>query len=305
MNTAVIDRVKLAALAVIIATFTFTCPIFESHAADDPLKAFPTRDDPVEARVNRLTEAELQAIKVPEAGDELIFSIAKGPAADTRQPDEAEVEPWVRVFSDGRIDCGSLSGFQVERRQDHLTKPELTWLLHLAVNECKFLSRSTKEVADDYQARGRTLPVKGDRLQYVHFHVALASGSNDLSVPEYALMLRPLRADMGLFPFASLKKYAVFLVSRAFLGDPKSRMALLHQLNSKLHAERLVVPSFRMEHLGAADCPLNHDLSAVFVQEIDLGGAHFKRVTGLVSRKEKGAEPIFSIQSMEYQKYRP
>ena len=110
---------------------------------------------------------------------------------------------------------------------------------------------------------------------------------------------------MKLSAFASLHKYANYLVSRAYLGTPDERESLLAQLNEKLKAEYPDVPQFRMEHLGGAVEVQGFDLFAIFQQEIELGENKYRRVTGLIQRKEGASEPAFSINTMEYSKYQP
>jgi hypothetical protein len=124
-------------------------------------------------------------------------------------------------------------------------------------------------------------------------------------IPERALILRPLRARLKLNAFASLNKYANFLVARAHLGAPDEREKLLAALNSKLEADHPGDPAFRMEHLGAAIRTDDMDLSAVFQQVIELGDNQYKQLTGTILRKEPGSEPTISIIPLEYQKDRP
>ena len=147
-------------VAVILSTlYAFALPITESKA-DDPLNAFPTAEDSADDRVKRLREAELQAIQVPVKRDQVVLSIAT--ASPLEEPDEppTELEPWLLVFADGRINCGSQTPLQTERRNDTLTRPELLWLLHLAVNECQILSRTTDEIDENYRTQQGKRPLE-------------------------------------------------------------------------------------------------------------------------------------------------
>lgn len=298
------QRERFTALVSIVATLTLASPIAAINA-DDPLKAFPTAENPAEERVKRLTEGELKALEIPDDADTVVFSIATGPASAGESPLTVEAEPWLRVFADGKIDCGNVLPLPGKRRSDMLTTPELTWLLHLAVNECVILDRTTSRIDAAYQQRGAKRVANSEPQNYYLYRVRLSSKSNDLMIPERALVVRPLRARLKLVAFASLNKYANYLVSRAHFGPPDERQSLLEHLNEELGAEYPDVPQFRMEHLGAAVNIQGFDLSAVFRQEIDLGDNRFKRVMGMVQRKEKGSEPTFSINAMEYEKYRP
>ena len=293
---------KFVIVALLCILSTLTCPTAELHA-DDPLKAFPTPEKPVEQRVKELTEAELQAIRTPQNADQLVLSIATVPSG-AKQEVPAEAKPWLRTFADGRIECGSLMESQSGRRHDTLTKAELVWLLHLAVNKCQILSRSTNDIEEDYRRQDRKHSANRKPPRHFQYHVNVSAGNKDLSVPEEALTLRPLRARMKLGAFASLHKYASYLVARAYLGDSTARQALLDQLNSKLQTERPNVPAFRMEHLGAAISTNTFDLGAAFQQEIELGNDKYEKVTGNIMRKEKGATPTFSIQTMKFSKGR-
>jgi len=278
-----------------------------SLGADDPLNAFPTAEKPVDQRVSELTPAELQAIRVPAKDDQLVFSIAMVPfpadQKDDEQNDAAKTGPWLRVFANGRLDGGSHQQPSDQRRADTLTKAELTWLLHLAVNECQILTRSTNDIWDPPQKQPPNV-LKGRPQRIYQYHLNLNSGKNDLLIPEMALVMRPTRNRLKLDAFASLNKYANYLVARAWLGDPTERQTLLDQLNEKLKADHPDLPPFAIEHLGAAVPLQNMDLSAVFQQEIVLGENQFKRVAGHILRKEKGAVPIFMIHTMDDSKDR-
>ncbi len=273
--------------------------------ADDPLDAFPTAEKTVEQRVKGLSDAERQAIRLPEKGTDVVFSIAMLPTANGPGDGAAKTEPWLRVFADGRINCGSSMPLPGARRDDTLTKAELAWLLHLAVDECQILSRTTKDIEAEYQRSRQARPVPGEPQQSFQYRVELPSGKNELLIPEKALMVRPLRASLQLGAFASLNKYANYLAARAHLGDAKQRQSLLDQLNEKLKTEQPTTPAFRTEHLGGALNTPTVDLTAAFEQEIELEPGKFKRVTGSILRKEKGVPPIFSIRAMEYTKLRP
>ena len=292
-------------VAVILSTlYAFALPTTESKA-DDPLNAFPTEEDSADDKVKRLCEAELQAIQVPVKRDQVVLSIATASPSEEPGKPPAEPEPWLLVFADGRINCGSLAPLQVSRRDDTLTESELLWLLHLAVNECRILSRSTEEIDEDYQAQQGKRPSKEEPQEEFRYQVQLPSGENDLTIPQRVLILRPLRAQMKLIAFASLHRYANFLVARAYLGNPRERQSLLEQLNERLKAADPNASPFRMEHLAGAVTSASVDLAALFQQEIALKENKYRKLTGHIMRKEKGMEPTFSIGAMEYTKYRP
>ncbi len=96
----------------------------------------------------------------------------------------------------------------------------------------------------------------------------------------------------------------MFLVSRAYLGNPQERQALLDMVNEKLQIEQPTLPPFQMEDLEGAMSAKGVDLTAIFRLEIDLGDLNFKRVTATLIRKEKGAKPLVNIGTMEFKKLR-
>jgi hypothetical protein len=293
---------NLSVVALILATCTLTWRPAELRA-DDPLKAFPTAENSAADRVKRLNASELRAIKLPGDKNQLVFSMTVSPPSEGPQ-DAAAAEPWLRVFADGRIDCSS-HDLATERRDDKLTKDELLWLLHLAVNECQLLTRSTKDIETAYKKENPDPPPKDQPQRNEQYHVNLPSGTNDLILPEWALILRPLRGQMKLGAFSSLHTYARHLAARPFLGTSKERQELLDQLNARLKAEKPDLPPFRMEHLGSALQMKGFDLVAGFEQEIELEPNKFKRVMGTVMRKQKGMPPEFLIRTMDFSKYRP
>ena len=267
--------------------------------ADDPLNAFPTSADSTDDRVKRLTDAEREAIRTPEQGEKPVFIVARGLLNEGRLDATAEAEPWLRVFPDGNIDCQALMIANAERCKDKLTKSELDWLMHLAVNECGILKRSTNDVEADFRVHGqKSAWVKGlGHGEYFRYDLAATSGENDLQVREAAIMVRPVRARMKLNAFASLHKYVYFLVSRAYLGDLADRNTLLDELNAALKIKEPNVPAFRMDHLAGASTTDNVELFANFQQELALEEAKLKRVTGIVVRKlERRSQPSPSKQ---------
>lgn len=281
-----------------------------SLCADDPLNTFPTAEEPVEDRVRRLTEADLKAIQLPENGEQLVLSVSLGPNMDDEK-EEAKPIQRLRVFADGRLECHTSipqapSQF-TEGRKDRLTHTELKWLLHLAVNECHILSRTSKDIADAFGERGKQDFRRGLPRQYFHYHIAIPAGTNDLLLPEEVLTVRPLRSRMKLGAFASLNKYATFLIYRAYLGDVTERDRLLEQLNNKLQLEDPKLPPFRMEHLVLANDATGivmfkgAKLSAMFWQDVEIAPKKFLRVIANVSRQQESDVPTFKFITMKRQ----
>jgi|APCry1669189070_1035195.scaffolds.fasta_scaffold05100_2 hypothetical protein len=290
-----------AALGVVLA---WSVPPGRS-LADDPLKAMPTAEDSTEAKVKRLTEAELQTIVLPEQGDQVVLSIAYHPPATQQNESAEQPELWLRVYADGRIDCPGPMQANTQRCTDDLTSNELLWLLHLTVNECQGLVRSTDDIQADYEVNGQPKSAGDSPYGSYHYHVFLTGKANDFAIPVNALITRPLRARMKLNAFASLHTYANYLTARATLGKPPERTAILQALNEQLKLEHPEAPPFLMEHLVGSTSIGKLEVPAMFTQVVDLGGNKFREWSGQIIRREPDAEPTFSIRTKEFSKYRP
>jgi hypothetical protein len=284
--------------------------ICEVHA-DDPLNAFPTALASAAVRLKELTEEQLKTIQLPEKKSDLVFSIATVPINVDDETDARRMEPWLKVFADGHIDCRNQILWKAKRCQDRIEHPELLWLLHLAVNESHIPSRSTADIEKDVERHRQTVKQRGRsniydlpvQEQYV-YHLNLPTGQVDLQVPDVALVLRPLRRKLKLDAFASLNLYAHHLACRPYLGNLVDRNFLLVQLNEKLKDEEPTAPPFGIEHLASASNLDNADLSAVFRQVIDLQTKNnnvrkYKEVTGFVVRRGPGDEPEIRVTSRE------
>jgi hypothetical protein len=268
----------------------------------------PPEQENLAEKVRALSKSELEAIRLPENRSELVLSIAAIADAKAGEAAAPKTEPWLRVFADGRIDCANPEIASDKRHEDTLTQDELVWLLHLAVNECQILRRSTQGIADDIAKSGDRGPPKEEPNVNYEYHVKLPSGENDLSIPSRVLILRPLRGQLKLHNFGRLQPYAHWLAYRANLGKPKDRQQLLNQLNGTMLAEHPDLPLFRMEHLsGAASVKtkLGDSSSAVFVQELPVGNNKYKKVTGMILTPPQGDKPLFKVSTMEFSKYRP
>jgi hypothetical protein len=286
-------------------------------SADDPLNAFPESTAQLEERVNALTDQQRQSIQVPADADAIILSVSSL-LPKPGQPISPNDRPWVEVRADGRINCGALLAWSTDRREDQLTPAELSWLLHLAVNECKLLELTTESIDALYQknAANATPTAKLLRAQSgpIRYRLDLARGKNELEIPSAALIDRKRRREWGLDPVASLNKYLSFLAARSFLGDAESRETTLTQVNDQLQADAPGTRSFQIEHLTVAMSLLNgdpppgvtkFDLSAVFQQEIALGDNKYKKVLGTFNRETPDAAPTIRTSVLEYGKLHP
>ena len=302
-------RVLLAVAIVLMATFGAMEPL----CGDDPLDAFPTADNSAADRVARLNASELAKIDLPADPKKVVFSFNMIQLGENGE--RIDSPPLLRVRADGAFDCANYverrinAGSPEIRRSGRLTKAELQWLLHMAVNECDMLSKTTDGIELEIQenrplaAKSRVKPlaaVSNHRAVYV-YEVANHAASNQVEIPEKAMVLRSLRRKSGLNPVASLTHYAIFLTMRATLGDEKQRDELLLGLNNKLRVLLPHAAPFRIEHLRSAAAIAGSDvlkelnLSATFEQEIRAEGNSLKRIMGRIQRREENDEPEFVV----------
>jgi hypothetical protein len=271
--------------------------------ASDVLDLVPTREKPVDARVKALTKEQLRAIELPSDGNTVVISITKLPTSTKGSDSPTDPKPYLIVHADGKIDCQNpipLPGIQ--RRQDTLSKDELTWLLHLAVNECHIVQRTSEAIDAAYQKLPRH-PDLPD-VSTLRFYADASSHQATLAIPENAIIVRQTCAQFKLIPFTSLLPYASFFVNRAYLA-PAERQPILDLVNEKLKAEVPDVPPFTIEDIGGSWSTDKVDLSASFVREHELQPNQFKTVLAMVIRNEKGGRPICTITSHGFSKYRP
>lgn len=279
-----------------VLTVVVSC---ERLSGDDPLGAMPTATESVGVKVSRLTVAQRNAIKLPKDHTQLVLSIAATDAKDE------EPHPWFKAYADGKIECAQMFVKSEELAKDKLTQDELLWLLHLAVNECRALERTTADLQASYDANSSQPSKFGSPPSVAfHYHLKLDGKGSDFTLPSHALILRPLRSKMALGEFASWHRYTSYLVSRAFFGDATERVVLLTELNKKLAIDQPSGPPFQIVHLTAATRNEKFDLLASFEQEIALGNAKYRKLMGTVTRSKTESKPTFSINTMEFSKFR-
>lgn len=290
--------------------------------ADDPLQAFPTEELPAEVRVQQLTEAQRNRLKLPENGDQVVFSISTVrpapantmPPANAVKPAEVQNEPtpWLRVFADGRIEARSETNPDAAYCQDTLAKAELAWLLHLAVGECEILERTSPEIDAAIAAlkkqspdNARRNPAGAPAGNHYRYDVDVPAGRNQLSIPEAALVTRPVRKRLQLDPFASLNRYARFLAARTCLGNDEKRRAILNEVNVALLLKDAGMPLFKPEHIGASGVHAGGIFVAIFEQEIELGENRHRKATAIYTRRDPAANPAIQINVLDFATDRP
>ena len=277
---------------------------------DDPLNALPTQELPVQQRVRQLSEAERHKVALPEDRGRRVLCIS------TDQPSPApaglSAKPLLRVFADGRIEAQIDLNRNPQLCEDQLTEDELTWLLHLAVNQCDLLNRtpdSVETVLAEFEQDSAGVvndpQVREALSNRYRYEVDLPAGQSNLFIPERALVVRPLRSRLDLAAFASLHSYVKFLAARACLGHESERQAILAQINARLRVEHPGLPDFGIEHLDSAGTLEAGVHTAAFQQEIALGDNRYRRVLGVYIRRGMDAKAEITIVSNEFQKYRP
>jgi hypothetical protein len=272
-----------------------------ARALDDPLEAFPTEKKPAEQRVKALTAKQLDAIQMPTDSQSVVFSITEIPAGTTVTDENRDKlpEPYLQVFADGRVDCTNHKPTpDTARYTDKLSPAELTWLMHLIVNESKLMTLDSNKFDAALRARlNRSVGAAGDSLYYV----ATRAQKRDVVIPDGLLNLRPLRYEFGLAPFASVRRYVTFIIARAHL-TPKERDDVLIQLNAQLSAELPGNPRFLIEHLSVVIQRPNQDQELGFTQVNEVGPKQFSEVMAFVTRNPKDGTQSARLNKREYSK---
>ncbi|MBL9164579.1 MAG: hypothetical protein JNL18_17760 [Planctomycetaceae bacterium] len=286
----------------------------DSIYADDSVGASPTTDNSAVECVKQLSREELSKIELPTDAEKTVFSfnfVARG-GNDQR----SDALPLLRVRADGEFECGNRAeryinvGTPEIRRSGVLSKDELQWLLHLAINDCKMLLNTTASIEHEIEMNSKPTTKTSDvgqsaaesRLHDVYvFEVANRVASNKVEIPEKALISRSLRRKAKLDSVARLTTYANFLTMRAVLGDEKQVTALLSGLNDKLRVDFPDCPPFRIDHLRSAASIAGSDvlkklsLSATFEQEFSADGGGQKRIIGQVQQHQEKDLPQFVV----------
>jgi hypothetical protein len=270
-----------------------------ARALDDPLDALPTERKPAEQRVKALTAKQLEAIQLPEDGKSVVFSITEVPAGTTVTDENRGKlpEPYLQVFADGRVDCTNQKNVpDTSRYSDTLTSAELTWLMHLVVNESKLMALDGNKFDAALRTRlNKSVGPQGDML----YRITTRTKTHEVIIPEGVLMVRRLRKDLGLAPFASMRRFARFIVARAHL-TPKERDDVLIQLNAQLSGELPGNPRFLIEHLSGVMQQPNQDQNLDFTQVNEVGPKELSEVTAFVTRNPKDGKQSARLNALKY-----
>ncbi len=232
--------------------------------------------------VEELDASQLDRIALPDDPSTEIFVMYSGLYKNTNADSES---PLVTIYADGRIVCRSRFVETAKPVSSKLTRDELTWLMHLAVNECRFLDVKSSDF-ELKKSRG-----SGGEFRLV---VTLKSATNELRLPSESLIVKPLRRKLGLNGFKELNKYAESLVNSVNLAEEGDTQGILDAVNKKLAEEHPQFPLFGLRHLALADHLEATTFSATFERDFDYGEHGSQRVFGSYVRKNgEAAVTIF------------
>lgn len=235
------------------------------HAwADDLLSALPTTTDSLQAKLGRLTRKQNENLKVPVSKNQVVLGISVREAGS--QGSDAKPVSLFTAIADGRIVARNYAPLSAEPKDGRVSEEELRWLIHLAVNECEAMSRSTDEMRRNYEA----IPKLAQPTAWFRFDVAIEGKQNSFEIPYEALTVRPIRNHLELDPFASLLAYTGFLTSRAYLGNSESQQLVLQRVNETLDMKGLDGRPYGIEDLISAG-ETRGEVNAVFEQRAKVG----------------------------------
>lgn len=217
--------------------------------------------------VKSLDDKLLQKIELSKDPDAKVFVMHHAMSVGGQSNEQ---EPWITVFADGKIVCRSRMSQAAKPVESKLNADERNWLLHLAVNECRLLERNS----GDYKVKNRRLG-KGS-FRYL---VTVKSGSNQLELPQAALVVKSLRRKLDLDGFKELHGYVGTIANRVHLGDEEETKKILKAVNKELEAKHPELPSFQLHHLSMADCGDGIRFVCTFNRKIDLGDRQVEEVT--------------------------
>jgi ankyrin repeat protein len=264
----------------------------EAQQREEKLKAIKvapvTEPTSAEDLVKSLSQQQRKQIELPTDPSTVVFSIH-----ESQQIPAPGSLAWFTVYANGRVVSGSRLAPNATPVEAVLSQAELTWLLHLAVNECSILERASSDFENESARRGES---------FVVYEVAVKKGSKQLKIPQEALIVRPTRKRLGLDKFSTLSDFVTGLANRVHLGD--RGQAILDAINAELAVKHPEVPSFELQHLRLAENHDNQQLMCTFEQELDLGDKRFEQVTGVYTASP-GETPRIIVQTRNFSKYSP
>jgi len=238
--------------------------------------------------VKTLDAEQLKRIELPTDLEAKVFVMYQRLFFEAQADEQL---PWLTIYADGRIVCRSRASATADPVEARLGKSELTWLMHLTVNECKLLERNT---ADYVRKKRRT--GKG----FFKYQLAVKSGSNELQLSQDTLVVKSLRRKLGLESFKVLHTYVNGLANRAHLGDKAEVEKVLKAINDELQKKHPEMPYFHLHHLVLADRSDDSRFVCSLKRKIDLGDRQYEEVTATYVLEDK--KPKITINVRKYRK---
>jgi len=216
--------------------------------------------------VQTLSDRQLMRLEVPADLNTAVFSMYR---PLPRKTSSKRQQPWVTVFADKRLVCRSISSPTAKPVKTSISQAELTWLLHLAVNECEILEKRTSSYGRKKQH---------SRKGVYKYQLSVKSGSNQLQLPKEALIVKSLSRKLKLDNFKVLHTFVMSLANRAHLGDQTQSTKILDIINAELQKKHPDLPLFQLHHLAYADRADHSKFICSFKRKIDLGEKRFEEV---------------------------
>lgn len=233
--------------------------------------------------VKTLSVEQLKSVELPDEPEAIVLAIYR-PASRLVSPDQHK--PQLTAFANGRVVCSGNVSMNAKPVEGMITQEELTWLLHLAVNECGILSKDSK----DYE---KTKNHTGNG--FYKYELAVKPGSNKLTLPQDTLVVRSLRRKLGLDKFKDLSTYVMKLSNQVHIGSDSDAAKILRAINSKLADEHPDLPPFRPHHLTLADHGEDSQIICTFNRVIDLGDKQFEDITAYYTIEENQPKIRFNV----------
>jgi len=194
-------------------------------------------------------------------------------------PPGFERQPWLQIFGDGRIVCGS----QTPNRATHegrLSEPELQKLVQWVVQEQKLLQIKAEQIAqelDGYQpqmADGPTTTIK----------VQLAEQSHELTVYTLKQTARDLPEAAGLQTLARVEARLRSVKQLGDIGNQEILDSALTVANEHLERELPDANPWTTEHLRTIERTANGGLTLTFSRAKSISGDGYTLMLKLIRR---------------------
>ncbi len=253
----------------------------------EKLKAIKLADletpETTEDFVKALSDLQLMRLELPADLNTQVFVMYQ---TLPKRISSKQQRPWITVFADRRVVCPSFISPTAEPVKASISQAELTWLLHLAVNECGILEKRTA-----FYERKKRPTGKG----FFNYQLSVKYGSNQLQLPQDTLVIRSLRRKLKLDKFKGLHTFIRDLVNRAHLGNQSEVTKVIDAINAALQKQHPDLPLFQLHHLAYADRGDNSRFTCSFERKINLGDKQFEEVTAVYVLDDRKPKVIINV----------